>query len=434
MRPSLCTTQLSVYQVDIASLRAARVTGARARAFPRIAPTVWLLGFVSLFTDISSEMVSSILPAYLLIHLQLSPIEFGFVDGLYHGVTALARLASGILSDRFRRYKAIAAIGYGLSAVCKLGLLAAGNAWGLLAAVISLDRIGKGVRTAPRDAMISLSSEPGDLAATFGVHRALDTAGVVIGPLMAFLLLWLVPGGFDSVFVVSFLVALIGFGLLVLMVRQPSSRPSEDPATSSRIDVRRLARDRRFRPVLALGSLLSLTVMSDAFLYLMLQRKAALDIETIPLLYVATSVAYLSLAVPMGRLADQVGRGSVFLSGHLFIIAVYAIALLTDRLSLVGLIGCLILHGTYYAATDGVLAALASGIIPVELRASGLSALATATSIARFGGSLLLGAAWAMGGPSSVLIVGLIGTTAVLALGLVRWPMMMVTDTGETAS
>ena len=165
--------------------------------------------------------------------------------------------------------------------------------------------------------------------------------------------------------------------------------------------------------------------MSDAFLYLMLQRRAALGVDTIPLLYIASSVAYLTLAIPMGRLADHVGRASIFIAGHVFIVAVYATALLTDHLSAIGLVGCLALHGAYYAATDGVLAALASGLIPVEFRASGLSALATTTSLAKFGGSLILGVAWAMGGPSSVLVFGLLGTVAVLTMGMLRWPALL---------
>lgn len=146
-----------------------------------------LLGLVSCFTDISSEMVSSILPIYLLVELQLSPLQFGLVDGLYQGVTAIARLGSGVVADRWHRYKAVAVAGYAMSAVCKLGLLAVGHAPAGLATVIAVDRTGKGLRTAPRDAMISLSARGGDMAAAFGVHRALDTIGVVVGPLLAYL-------------------------------------------------------------------------------------------------------------------------------------------------------------------------------------------------------------------------------------------------------
>ena len=194
--------------------------GVRSR---RVSRNVVLLGLTSMFTDISSEMVATILPLYLVFGLGLSPLQFGVADGLYQGVTAFVRLGGGFVADRWRRYKEVAVFGYALSAVCKLGLVAVGSAWTALTAVLVLDRSGKGIRTAPRDAMISLSSEREDLGTAFGVHRALDTAGAMLGPLVAFGLLALVPRAFDAVFVVSFCVAMIGLGLLVLFVKNRRS-------------------------------------------------------------------------------------------------------------------------------------------------------------------------------------------------------------------
>ena len=157
-----------------------RATGPFARMMsPGVSRTVWCLGLTSFFTDVSSEMVASILPIYLVLHLHLSPLAFGLIDGLYQGFAAVARVAGGFVADRWRSHKAVASVGYGLSAVCKLGLLAAGNVWSLLALTIALDRTGKGIRTAPRDAMISLSTPRAELATAFGVHRALDAAGAM---------------------------------------------------------------------------------------------------------------------------------------------------------------------------------------------------------------------------------------------------------------
>lgn len=164
-----------------ASVGSSRKTG--------IGRNVFFLGLTSLFTDISSEMVASILPIYLVFALRFTPLEFGVIDGLYQGVTALLRIVGGIAADAWRRYKEIAAIGYAASAVCKLGLIAAGGAWGALAVVLLVDRTGKGIRTAPRDALISLSSATSSLGTAFGVHRALDTAGAFLGPVVAFALL-----------------------------------------------------------------------------------------------------------------------------------------------------------------------------------------------------------------------------------------------------
>src|SRR4051794_40925103 len=155
----------------------------------RVGGTVLLLGTCSLLTDISSEMVSAILPLYLVATLGFSPLQYGVVDGIYQGASALVRLAAGFLGDRLGRHKVLASIGYGISAVCKLGLALFTGAWAGLSALILLDRTGKGIRTAPRDAMISLTASQRDLGLAFGVHRAMDTAGAMIGPLVAFALL-----------------------------------------------------------------------------------------------------------------------------------------------------------------------------------------------------------------------------------------------------
>ena len=145
-------------------------------AWRSVAPNVWFLGVTSLLTDVSSEMVTSVLPAYLVLHLGLSPLAFGALDGLYNGITVLVRWGSGAVADRWLRHKEIAAIGYSISALSRLGLLAAGPLSSGLAIAISSDRIGKGIRTAPRDALISLSEPPSRLGYAFGVHRALDAA------------------------------------------------------------------------------------------------------------------------------------------------------------------------------------------------------------------------------------------------------------------
>jgi MFS family permease len=401
-----------VYELDAASLRSART--AASTPPPRVTAVVWYLGFVSFFTDISSEMVSSVLPIYLLVQLQLSPLQFGIVDGLYQGVGAIARLASGFVSDRWGRHKIVAAIGYGISAVCKLGLLAVGSAPAALATLISIDRTGKGLRTAPRDALISLNTRDSDLGAAFGVHRALDAAGVVVGPLLAYLILRATPGRFDAIFVVSFAAAIIGLGVLLLLVDDVHGAAS--PGSRKLLsDFRALTRHRGFISILVTGVMLNVAVMSDAFLYLMLLRRSGMDTATLPLLFMGTACAYLALAVPFGRLADRAGRARVFVGGYAIVAGIYGAALVVD-LGTPGLIACLVIHGAYYAATDGVLAALASSVVPAGLRASGLASVGTATSVAKLGGSILLGALWSWAGPSAVLGFGCVATLAVLAL------------------
>jgi nitrate/nitrite transporter NarK len=210
------------YSLDTKAMQQLR--GAR---WSGISPTVYALGVTSLLTDISSEMVTSILPLYLVFALQLSPLQVGLLDAIYQGAAAAARLAGGWCADRWQRHKQVAAAGYGLSAACKLGWLAAGASWPALSAVMAADRVGKGIRTAPRDALISLASEPQRVGLAFGVHRAFDSAGALLGPLVAFAILAALPEAFDVIFVASFCIALAGWCAARAAAQpQPHGRPS----------------------------------------------------------------------------------------------------------------------------------------------------------------------------------------------------------------
>src|SRR5262245_8714683 len=171
-------------------------SGMRQRV--RVSRNVLLLGLTSLLTDVSAEMVTTVLPIYLVFELGASPLAFGMIDGLYQGAGALTRLVSGVYADRWRRYKEIAGLGYGISAACKAGLLGIGTGSGGVAVIVLAARLGKGIRTAPRDALISLSSAKDKLGTAFGVHRAMDTAGAMVGPLVAFGVLFIAPRAFDA--------------------------------------------------------------------------------------------------------------------------------------------------------------------------------------------------------------------------------------------
>jgi MFS family permease len=344
---------------------------------------------------------------YLVLVLQLTPLQFGVLDGLYQGAAALVRVAAGVVADRWRRHKEVAVAGYGLSAVCKLGLLLVGGAWAGLAAVILLDRTGKGIRTAPRDALISLSEPRARLATAFGVHRALDTTGAMLGPLIAFGLLTLTPGAFDNVFVVSLCAAIVGVGVLTLFVQnRPVSLQQEQAGSATVRDALALLKAPRFRALFIVGAALSLVTMSDAFLYLGLQRRMSFNVGLFPLLYVATALVYLLLAVPVGQLADRYGRARVFVGGHALLLVVYS-SLLLPTVGYAELVVYLLLYGAYYAATDGVLMALASAELPSGVRTSGLAFLTTATSLARLLASVLFGAIWTWWGvETSVIMFG----------------------------
>lgn len=405
---------------DSLAVAGAKRPEARASRW-RVSRNVVNLGLTSFFTDVSSEMVSTVLPLYLVFALRMTTLQLGVVDGVYQGATALMRLGAGVAADRGGRHKEVALAGYGLSALCKLGLLAAGGALGPLVAVILADRAGKGIRTAPRDALISLSA-PGDrLGVAFGVHRALDTAGALVGPLLAFGLLTLLPGAFDAIFVVSFCFAAVGVAVLAILVR---GRRSGQPA-AARLSLRpalALLGRPRFRVLVAAAAGLGLVTIADAFVYLALQRRVQFPPTFLPLLYVATSLVYLALAVPAGRLADRVGRGRVLVGGYTALAAVY-VALLTSAEGPVLVAGSLLLFGAYYACTDGVMSALATADLPEETRGAGLGLLGTGAALAGLAGSVLFGSLWLAVGLRPALLAFLAGLTlgtGLLAAGLAR--------------
>jgi MFS family permease len=366
---------------------------AAARFLPQVSRTVWALGLTSLFTDVSAEMIASILPMYLVLQLGMQPLAFGIVDGLYQGVAALVRVAAGVAADRLRRHKEIAAIGYALSALCRPALLAAGAAPLAIGAIVAVDRIGKGIRTAPRDALISMRSPCRELATAFGVHRALDAGGAMLGPLVAFAVLAALPLRFDVLFAISFAVALGGLGIIVLCVAPAGVRKARTLTAVVPARARGAFQSRRVRAIATAAFLLGLPTMSDAFVFLSLQERLQTGVTAFPLFYVATSLFMALCSVPAGRLADRFGRSRVLLGGYAFLAAVYA-ALLSPMASPLLAPIALAMLGAYYAATDGVLAAMAASVLPASASGTGLSLIATATNLSRLAASVIFGLAW----------------------------------------
>jgi MFS family permease len=374
-----------------------------------VGSTVFFLGLTSLLTDISSEMVTATLPLYLLLTLRLAPLQFGLIDGLNQGASVLVRIASGLIADRWQRAKEVAAGGYGFSALCRIGLLLVGRSWLGISGVVLLDRIGKGIRTSPRDAMIAASVPPEILGTAFGVHRAMDTAGAMLGPLIAAGLLALAPGSYDTVFIVSFCFAIIGLAVISLLVESPApTTPAKEAALVSSQVVADLLSRPGFRALVLVSSALALTTLSDSFIFLTLQRGSSLSLSLFPLLYVGVALVYMVLAIPMGRLADRLGRRQVFVAGYGLLALVYGLLLLPNLPQALSL-GILLLMGLYYAATDGVPAALASAILPEQWRTTGLAILTTGTGVARLLASLGYGALWTYLGPTQALTLFLGG-------------------------
>ncbi len=359
-----------------------------------VSPVVWRLGFTSLLTDISAEMVNSMLPVYLVLYLHASPLAFGAIDGIYNGMAvALLGLAGGILADRWRRHREVAAAGYGLSCVCKLGLLAAGASTGWIGAVTAVDRVGKGMRTAPRDALLSLNSAPGMLATSFAVHRAMDAGGSLLGPIAAFVLASRLPGAYGALWMTSFVFALLGVAVLMLFVENPLALPASAARASLRGAMDFLRSSREFRALAILGAILGLATVSDAFVYLLLQEQSGMATQFFPLYYVATATVYMLLSIPAGRLADRLGRKPVLLGGYAFLAVIYVL-LGTGTLTQGFPVIPLLFFGIYYAATEGVLMAIASSVIPARLRTTGLALLTTSIGLGKMVSSVAFGWLW----------------------------------------
>ncbi|MEO8062815.1 MAG: MFS transporter [Pseudomonadota bacterium] len=416
-----------MYRIEwIERLKLGGVPGAPDATPLRVSPVVISLGFTSLFTDISSEMVNSLLPAWLVLHLHMSPMQFGVIDGLYNGFAiALLSLAAGYLADRSARQKEVALAGYSLSGLCKLLLLGVGATWGWILLVVGLDRAGKGIRAAPRDALISLNTPPAAYAMAFSVHRAMDACGSLLGPITAFALLALLPGAYDAVWVTSFFFAVIGVAVLWLFV--PSATALVAAAHSAAVTRPAWSpwKSRRFLALTACGALLAGTTISDGFLYLLLQQKSAAPTGFFPLFYVVTAAAYMLLSIPAGRLADRTSRSRVFLGGYAVLVVLYILLLFVDRVSTVELVGCLILFGLFYAGTEGILMALVSVVIPPAHRTSGIAIVGTAIGITKLLSSVAFGALWQWIGIRGAVI------TFVLILGLalaVSLALMRATD------
>ncbi len=385
----------------------------------RLGASVYFLGLTSLLTDISSEMIASVLPVYLFTVLQISPLHYGLFDGFFNASTAITRLLAAYIADRRQQHKAVAFLGYFLSFISRIGLFFAGFS-GLLsvAGVVLLDRLGKGIRTAPRDAMIAASAGDGKTAQAFGVHRAMDAVGAMIGPVLATVLLTTFAQRYDTVFAASAVFAALGLSVLWFGVKQPTRltaapqknihEPTANPMPVALVATFRQLTQGRFVGLCIIAGVLATFTLSDGMVYISLQQRYGFEMSRLPLLFSATALVFVVLAIPIGRLADRWGSNKVFLMGFVCLGLVYA-SLVISHYELFaqtkstpfvwtqhGLqIGfCVLFLGTYYAATDGVLMAHAAQLLPASLHATGMACLATVISLGKFLSSVLFGWLW----------------------------------------
>ncbi|MDH5261342.1 MAG: MFS transporter [Gammaproteobacteria bacterium] len=369
---------------------------------PVIPRTVWALGFVSLFMDISSEIVHALLPLFLTSTLGLSVALVGLVDGIAESTASIAKIFSGYVSDRLRRRKPLILLGYGLAALSKpLFPLAEGLAMVLSARFA--DRIGKGIRGAPRDALIADVTPQAIRGRAYGLRQALDTVGAFVGPLLAVGLMYLLASDMRAVF----WIAVIPAGLAVLLVLfGVKDQVGHDAEHAARIpiqfkDVTRFGKE--FQTVLVIGTVFTLARFSEAFLIL----KASADglpFALAPLVLVAMNIVYALGAYPTGTLSDHFSSSRLLIFGAVTLIA--ADLVLAFSSSLYGTFFGIALWGLHMAVTQGLFAKLVAHHSPQALRASAFGIFNLATGLALLFASIIAGVLWDYAGPAATFLIG----------------------------
>ncbi len=358
---------------------------------------VVILGLVSFLTDVSSEMVYPVLPLYLTVKLGVGPAIIGLVEGIAESLASFLKVVSGYFSDRIGKRKPLTIAGYSCSSIGKV-LLYLSNSWTRVFSGRVVDRFGKGIRTAPRDALIAESTPKGYRGRAFGLHRALDTLGAVLGASIAFFILVRYSGGYERVFLISLVPAVVGVGVLfaVREVRKP-----EGVARKLKLGWRIL--DRRLRMFLLIIFLFSLGNSSNQFLILR-ASDLGFAVTTSILLYVAFNLVHALTSYPLGNLSDRVGRRKLLVFGYTAYGAVYlGFALAPSQSYLWGLFAA---YGLYLGATEGVEKAFVSDLAPPDLKASLMGMHATLVGVGLLPASVLAGLLWSTFGPSAPFLFG----------------------------
>ncbi len=360
------------------------------RVWRRIPAGIWALGFVSLLMDVSSEMIHALLPVYLVVGLGASALAVGLIEGVAEATAAITKVFSGALSDRLGRRKELVTIGYGLAALTK-PVFPLASTLGWLVAARFVDRVGKGIRGAPRDALISEISPPDLLGASFGLRQSLDTAGAFIGPLLAIGLMWLFSDDFSAVFWIAVIPAVLAVALIVFAVREPE-RPAGPISVRSPLSRRELARlGGDYWWVVGVGAVFTLARFSEAFLILRAQS-AGLSLMLVPLVLVVMNLAYALSAYPAGALSDRMNRVSVLILGLMLLVVADLVLALAPGIA--GILAGVALWGLHMGLTQGLLAALVADFTPSELRGTAFGMFNLVTGVALLLASAVAGALW----------------------------------------
>lgn len=385
------------------------------RAIPK---GIWALGFVSLFMDSSSELIHSLLPVFLVSVLGASALSVGVIEGVAEATAAITKLFSGTLSDYLGRRKHLAVLGYGLAALTKPLFPLAGSVGWVFAARF-VDRIGKGIRGAPRDALIGDIAPAHLRGACYGLRQSLDTVGAFLGPLLAIAFMALLANDIRAVFWVAVIPAFIAVVILVLGVREPPTTETVRRRRSPiRIgDMRRIGAS--YWWLVLIAAVLTLARFSEAFLVLR-AADVGLSMAHVPWIMVVMNVAYAVSAYPAGALSDRVDRLTVLLIGFSLLLA--ADLLLGLSQSLWPVLAGVALWGLHMGLTQGLLAALIADATPAEIRGTAFGVFNLVTGIVMLVASVVAGALWDLYGPPATFHAGAV-FTVIAALGVIalRW-------------
>jgi MFS family permease len=380
---------------------------------------VIILGIVSFLTDVSTEMVYPLLPLYLTsARIGATPAIVGIIEGFSESIASLLKVFSGYFSDKFQQRKPLAIAGYSFSTIGKVFLYLS-TSWPLVFVGRLADRFGKGIRTAPRDALIADSTPPEKRGSAYGLHRALDSAGASLGVILSFVLFISLKDDYSNIFLISLIPAALGVFFLFLVRekrRQEFSKPLASTAKEpwwKNLGAHWNALDRRLKIFLVIVFIFAIGNSSNQFL-LLRASNLGFDDATVILMYLVYNLVYAAISWPAGRLSDKVGRKSLLVLGYLTYGIVYIGFAIASPLALWGLFAT---YGVYVALTEGVEKALVADIAPQDLRATLIGLHATATGIGLLPASLLAGFLMTTVGPAAPFYFGgAMGALAAVAL------------------
>jgi MFS family permease len=388
------------------------MTAQRGPTHTRIPAGVWALGMVSMLMDISSEMIHSLLPLFLVGTLGASALVVGLIEGVAEATALIVKVFSGVLSDYLGKRKALAVVGYALGALTK-PLFAVATGAGVVLGARVVDRIGKGIRGAPRDALVADITPPEIRGAAFGLRQSLDTVGAFVGPLLAVGLMLLWSNDFRAVFWVAVIPAMLAVLVLLLGVREPS-RPTGAPRTNPirRESLRRLSQG--YWWVVGIGAVFTLARFSEAFLVLRAQQ-AGVALALVPLVMVAMNLVYAATAYPFGRLSDRMDHRALLAMGLAVLIAADLVLAIDDHWLTV--LAGVALWGVHMGMTQGLLAAMVADQAPADLRGTAFGLFNLVSGLAMLAASVIAGLLWDQLGAAFTFYAGA-ALSALAMLGL----------------